>query len=169
MKIALIDFVEWDYTVQSVGQMPLGGSQSAACGLARCLAEMGQEVFLINHTKAAANLAGVNHVPMAEHYAQQASSLHLDALIVIQRPAGGKYLKAATGCATRLVLWLHDSAEEALVQPLREPLVRDAYDGFALVSDWQSRGHQVTFGVDRTRIALMPKCVSPPFLRLFAD
>ena len=169
MKIGLIDFVDWEYTVQSIRQVPLGGSQSAACGLARCLAELGQEVFLINHTKVAANLAGVHHVPMAEDYAQQVPSLHLDALIVIQRPANGKYLKAAMGAATRLVLWLQDAAEQPNVQVLREPLVRDAYDGFALVSHWQSRGHRETFGVDPARMALLRNCISPPFMGLFGE
>ena len=50
MRIAFVDLAAWDYTVDAPASVPLGGSQSALCYLAKELARLGHQVSLVNRT-----------------------------------------------------------------------------------------------------------------------
>jgi hypothetical protein len=64
MRIAFIDFINWDYNVASPSHMPLGGAQSTVCYLTQALAQQGHEVFLLNNTSKVGMLWGVMHFPL---------------------------------------------------------------------------------------------------------
>jgi glycosyltransferase involved in cell wall biosynthesis len=169
MKIALLDLARWDYNVSSVRQVPLGGSQSAACYLAECLAAAGQEVWVVNHTTAPGAYSGVNCLSWKTTGESHFRSLNLDVVVVLQRAGMGLKLRAALDPRTRLILWTGDTPNQAVVQPLTDPAERDVYDGIALVSQWQANQFQSRFSIEPSRIGVMPNGVSPAFAALFAD
>ena len=64
MRIAFIDFIEWDYSPETPYQGPLGGVQSAVCYLSECLAQNGHKVFLINNHPEMEVVRGVFVIPL---------------------------------------------------------------------------------------------------------
>jgi predicted O-linked N-acetylglucosamine transferase (SPINDLY family)/glycosyltransferase involved in cell wall biosynthesis len=169
MKIALIDFMDWDYTVASVRTSPLGGTQSAACYLCEELALGGHEVYLINRTNTPGDFLGVHHLFGPSLPADKLVELGLDALIVLQKPSLGTSLKQTLGDRTRLILWATDASDQVNVQPLYDPAQRAAYDGFALVSQWQSDQYAREFQIDPARSRVLLNAVAPVFANLFPD
>jgi protein O-GlcNAc transferase len=169
MKIALTDFMDWDYTVATPRTQPLGGTQSAACYLCEQLAQLGHEVYLINRTSTPGDYLGVHHLFGPTLPAIELVKLELDALIVLQKPSLGISLKQALGGRTRLILWATDASDQPNVQPMYDPAQRFAYDGFALVSKWQSDQYIREFQIDPSRSRILLNAVAPAFADLFQN
>jgi protein O-GlcNAc transferase len=169
MRIAFTDFTDADYTVATPLVQPLGGTQSAACYLCRRLAEMGHQIFLVNRTSTPGVFERVEHLKLVEDEPEQFAALNLDALVAIQQPLHGKYLKAAVGENVRLVLLAQDAAGEPLMEPLLDPIERDAFDGMAMVSDWQMAGHRRQYGIAPERMRVLRNAIGPSFENLFGD
>ena len=62
MKILGIDCCDWQYTVDSPYEMPMGGSQSAMCYLWKELALRGHEMTLANDLPDERWASGVKHI-----------------------------------------------------------------------------------------------------------
>jgi protein O-GlcNAc transferase len=169
MRIALLDFLKRDYTVQTSREAPLGGSPSAVSHLALEFAALGHATFLINFGSTSGNIRGVEHLSWNHFKIGQLGTLDLDAAIVIQAAGRGKDVKAALGRKGRLVLWGQDGTDQPTVWPLYEPGERDAYDGMAMVSRWQAEEYAREFSVDPSRIAVIGNAIAPVFAGLFSD
>ena len=59
MRIAFVDPILWDFTVDTPYERPLGGSHSAMCYLASELARGGHGVSLVNGASAPGAYRGV--------------------------------------------------------------------------------------------------------------
>ena len=64
MRIAFVDLAAWDYSINAPASVPLGGSQSALCYLAKELARLGHEVTLVNRTTLTGISDGVTYCPV---------------------------------------------------------------------------------------------------------
>src|SRR3954468_16840522 len=60
MNFVFLDFIRWDYDVQTPLARPLGGSQSALCYLATALARRGERVTTLTGTSKPRSIQGVN-------------------------------------------------------------------------------------------------------------
>lgn len=167
MKIAFADFIGWDYKVESVYHMVLGGSQSALCYLAEALTAQGNEVFLLNHTSVPGMSRGVMCLSLDTVPVQLVQSL--DALIVLNFAGQGIQLRPLLGNKTRLVLWTQHAHDQPGVQALQNPAERDIYDGIALVSDWQRDRYHQHLGIDLARTRVLRNAIGPSFCELFPD
>jgi tetratricopeptide (TPR) repeat protein/glycosyltransferase involved in cell wall biosynthesis len=165
MRIAFACFSPFPFLVDSAYESPLGGSESAVCYLAEALAAQGHDVFLLNASTMPALSRGVNCLPLTDAAVREI--LPLDALVVLTLAGKGQAFRALVGPETSLVLWIHLPHDQPAIQALQDPAEREAYDGFALVSDWQ-RGHFLRrFGLDSQRTAVLRNAVAPAFLDLF--
>lgn len=167
MRIAFVDLANWDYTIESAYQMPMGGSESAACYLAEAIAKQGHEVFLLNGTSVPGMSRGVMCLSLNTVPKQLLQSL--DALIVLKLAGQGQQIRHLIGDNTRLILWTGHADDQPAVQPLQNPIERGAYDGFALVSDWQCDRFHQHFGIDLTRIGVLRNAIAPFFCKLFPN
>ncbi len=167
MRIAFAEFLHWDYDVDSVDEIPLGGSQSAACHLARALARAGHEVTFISNTSRPGIHAGVRCLWWDQTSTLQIHSWNLDAMICILSPGRAVKVRTLLGPRPRLILWNHHSHTEDAISGLEEEYERDAYDGFAMVSEWQREGYQQRFGIESSRIAVLRNVMSPAFANFY--
>lgn len=167
MKIAFADFVDWEYKIESVYKMPLGGSQSALCYLASALAKQGHEVFLLNETAQPGMSGGVMCLPLKTAPDELLQSL--DALIVLNYAEEGMQLRSHIGNNTRLILWTQHAADRGAVQALQNAAERDVYDGFAFVSNWQRDSYLQNCNIDRKPKGVLRNAIAPSFCGLFPD
>lgn len=170
MRIAFADFCGLDFHAGSVDVMPMGGAQSAACHLARCLAGEGHEVFLASHASAPGRYDGVVCFSWLHNDpATLLRPLKLDVLICILAAGNGAPLRNILGSQTLLILWNQHAHDEAGVQALNDARERAAYNGFAMVSDWQSEQFHRRFGLDPCRMKVLRNAIAPAFANLFSE
>src|SRR5262245_41897431 len=105
MRIAFADFSGMDFHVASVDSRLLGGSQSAACYLARAMARQGQEVWFVSNTSQPGNHDGVNSLSWHTVRPIELRALGLDAFVCILAAGRGALFREILGADTRLVLW----------------------------------------------------------------
>jgi glycosyltransferase involved in cell wall biosynthesis len=169
MRIAFADFCNWDFHVQTVDSIPMGGSQSAACYLARSLAKQGHEVFLISSLSIPGVYDGVTCLSWAKTPLDYLASMQLDAFICILGAGVGRKFRGWLGSPTRLILWNHHAANQPGVRALRDPVEKDVYDGFAMVSQWQRDDFLQAFGIKPARTSVMRNAIPPAFVNQFAE
>lgn len=168
LRIAFADFCGWDFHAQSVDVLPMGGSQSAACHLARGMAREGHEIFLISSTSSPGRYDGVTCLSWAHTDAAALRALKLDVFVCILAAGNGVPLRQMLGPGTLLILWNQHAHDQAGVQALNDPREREAYDAFAMVSDWQKGQFHRCFGIDPRRMTVMRNAIAPAFTDLFS-
>ena len=161
MRIAFLDTLDYDYTIDSAYQRPLGGSSSAVCYLAEALTALGQDVFLLNKTTTPGRSRGVIVLPFAALSARLRQSL--DVLVVVNLAGQGTQLRQVLSPSTRLILWTGHAHDQPAMQPLSHAQERSAYDGFVLVSQWQRQQFQRCFDLDLSRTQVLRNAISPAF------
>ncbi|MBP0001052.1 MAG: glycosyltransferase [Cyanobacteria bacterium SID2] len=168
MRIAFIDFIDWDYQIETVYQKPMGGSQSAVCYLAERLVKRGLEVFLVNYTQTLQVSRGVTCIPVRSDEARRLMPT-VDVLVAIGNPGLGARVQPLLRPHTPMLLWTQHAPDQESVEDLYNPIVRDSYRGFALVSEWQKQQYIEAFGVDPKRVCITRNAISPVFGGLFSD
>jgi glycosyltransferase involved in cell wall biosynthesis len=169
MRIGFGDFSGWDFHAQTVDRQPMGGAQSAACYLARALAQRGHDVFLFSLTSTPGVFAGVNCLSWHSTPLSAIGPLQFDVFVCLLAAKNGELLRSSLGPGTRLVLWTQHSFDQPSVQGLNRVAERDAYDRFALVSDWQREEFLRRFRLDPARTHVRRNAVAPAFENLFPD
>lgn len=158
MKIAFVDLIEWDYNVETPYQRPLGGSQSALCYLSAQLAADGHEVALVNGVSKPGTFRGVACVGTT--VGQDPEFLNAYDFIIVLNSACGGVMRDA-GIKAPMVLWSQHAEDQPGVEELKQQAERDAWDAFALISDWQRDQYIASFGIDRERIGVLRNAISP--------
>lgn len=169
MRIAFFDSIPWNYNINSPWEVPLGGTQSAICYLAAALAESGQDVFLCNQTAQRVASRGVECIPLTEIFQGSTfSDLKLDAIIVSNSGQNGRVLRDLLGDKVRIILWTGHADDQPAINTLADSHFRDAYDGFAFVSQWQRLAYIEKYHLDESRCRILRNAMSPAFANLFA-
>ena len=169
MRIAFADFSGWDLHAQTVDLRPLGGSQSAACYLARALARQGHDVLMITSVETPGVYDGVDCRSWASLRGTNVRSLGVEVLVCLLASGMGVRAKQLFGPSTRVILWTQHAHDQPAVQGLKDEAERSAYDGFVMVSDWQREQFRRSFGLDQDRVVVHRNAVTPAFQSLFAE
>jgi len=169
VRIAFGDFSGWDFHVESVETMPLGGSQSAACYLSQALARRGHDVFLLTRTSAPGRYADVTCLSWPKMSPEILRELNLDVFVCMLGAGRGKMMRADLGSRTRIVFWTQHRIDQPSVEPLAEAAECDSYDAFAFVSEWQRDEFLLGFGLPRARTQVLGNAPAPAFVDLFPD
>ncbi len=161
MHIAFVDFINWDYTIDTAYQRPLGGSQSALCYLAEQLATRGHEVELINN----AAMPGVSHgvicLPLAK--ARPEVWQNFDAVVMLNAVKQGLAIRPLLRSDAKLIAWLQHADDQPAVRGLANAEFREAFDRFAFVSQWQRGRFEEVFGIPAERSHVMRNAIGPAF------
>jgi glycosyltransferase involved in cell wall biosynthesis len=166
VHLAFVDFVPWDYTIETAYSKPLGGSQSALCYLAEELARRGYEVQLINNTARPGARRGVVHLPLAKARGDVWKSF--DAVVLLNGIKPGVSIRPLLRPEARLVAWIQHADDQPAVQPLAREPVRSMFDGFALLSDWQRDRFLERFQLDPAKTHILRNAIGPAFRGLFS-
>jgi tetratricopeptide (TPR) repeat protein/glycosyltransferase involved in cell wall biosynthesis len=167
LRLAFACYSPLHFDIDSVYHQPLGGSESALCYLAEALAGRGHEVFLLNAGAAPGDSRGVHCLPLANATLDQLPPL--DAFVVLNCAGRAQALRSVLTPKTRLVLWSGHAHDQPAIQALHDPADRQAYDGFALVSEWQRREYVRHFGLAPERTAVLRNGIAPAFEGLFPE
>ncbi len=169
LSLAFIDPVDWVYDPDTPYRQPLGGSQSALCYLTAALVERGHRVILLKRRQTAAVIRGVLCCDLDDPPADLPGDL--DAAVVLNATAPHliEPLRPRLKPGAPAVLWTQLDHQREPTQPLHNPAIRDMFQRFALVSNWQSQCFQAAFGIDRARIGILRNAISPAFAGLFGD
>jgi glycosyltransferase involved in cell wall biosynthesis len=166
-NIAFLDAIGWDYDVSTPYQRPLGGSQSALAYLAVELARRQARVTLFSGTSAPREVMGVTCVS-TRGVPWTAFAQPFDAMVVLNGPADANLqLRPHLDPHTPLVLWTQHACDQPAMQPLARPEVRDAWDAFVCVSEWQRSTLIERFGLRPERTSILRNAISPAFEGLF--
>ena len=149
--------------------MPLGGSQSAACYLARALASQGHEIIFLTHTSTPGTHAGVACLSWARTPLSALPALKLDVFICVLGAGNGRLLREVMGPGVRLILWTQHRCDQWAVQSLAQAAERESYDAFAFVSEWQRTEFIAQFALPPHGTHILRNAVAPAFLELFTD
>lgn len=168
MRIAFADFSGWDFDVRSVEISPLGGSQSAACYLARVLAALGHDVSFLTSTSMPGTHYGVRGLSWATTPVDALRPMEFDAFVGVLAAGNGRLLREKLADKTRLLLWTQHRCDQPGVQSLGSAAERESYDAFAFVSEWQRAEFLTRFGISADRARVLRNGVTPAFLELFA-
>lgn len=167
-KIMFIDPLGWDYTPQTPREMPLGGSQSALCYLSEALASRGVKVTLITGTSAPGLVRGVVCVNGAQRPWDHIAGAELVVVLNECPPEMAVKLRASLSIDARLVLWTQHAHDEPAIAALRDAAMRDVWDYFAFVSEWQRDEYVRAFGLRPARCTVLRNAVAPTFAHMFA-
>ena len=165
LRIAFACYNPMDFRIDSVYERPLGGSESALCYLAEALGRRGHDVFLLNRIAKPEVSRGVHCLPLDGPVFRQIPAL--DTLIVNNMAGEGRKLRSLVGPRTGLVLWTGHAHDQPGVQALADQAEREAYDRFALVSDWQKEQFIKHFDLRPDRIHVLRYGIAPAFQNLF--
>jgi glycosyltransferase involved in cell wall biosynthesis len=165
LHIAFVDFVSWDYTIQTAYEKPLGGSQSALCYLAEELAARGHEVQLVNNTTQPGVSRGVACLPLSKATADVWK--RFDVVILLNSVKPGLSIRPMLNTSARLIGWIQHAHDQPAVQPLARAEVRGAFDNISLVSDWQREKFERSFSLDPPQVRVMRNAIAPAFRDLF--
>jgi glycosyltransferase involved in cell wall biosynthesis len=160
VRIAFLDTQELDYTAETPYRQPLGGSQSALCYLAAELVRLGHEVAVLNSTTLPGRYRDVQFFHLARVPADVLARFDF---VVVLNWAYGLQLRRELGIRAPLVLWLSYAADQPIVAPLAQPEQRDAWGGFAFVSDWQQERFIEQFGIPRNKVGVLRNAIAPAF------
>jgi glycosyltransferase involved in cell wall biosynthesis len=162
MRIAFIDYVNWDYDPDTARTRALGGTQSAVCNLVKELVQRGHSVALLNGVPKARQVAGVSCLPLYRLPESVFREANLDVVVVVNVAGKAKWLRRLLPPQTRLVLWVQHDIDQPRVAALADEV--EAYDHFALISEYQRGRYVQAFGLPMERIALMRNAASPHFI-----
>lgn len=168
MKIAFLDNIEWDYHVDSVQKIPLGGSQSSLCYLAVELANLGHQVFLFNSCSGLRSTLGVGGQPWSRLFTPGfLQELDLDFLIILNYAGWGQKLRQLLPSQTKLLLWTQHAIDQGAIDPLRDPQECQSYEYVIFVSEWQRRTYLESLKLHPQQTQIFRNCIAPPFQNLF--
>lgn len=165
MRLAFVDPGPLVYDLDSPGEIPLGGSESALCHLARALSESGHEVYFLKGNRPAHWSGRVRVLALEPRMVRDIRPL--DALVVLNAAGYGPLMRASLGQAALLVLWIHQAADQPVLKPLGGAEVRGSFDAFACVSRWQADLLVRVFGLEPARVGVMRNAVAPWFSERF--
>lgn len=166
MRLAFVDPGPLRYDLDSPGKIPLGGSESALCYLTSALSAAGHQVYFLKEGATAHWCQGVRCLPLTPHMLREICPV--EAVVVLNVAGVGAGIRETIGPRVPLVLWNQQAPDQPDLQPLKHPAVRNAYTGFACVSEWQARVSTPVFGWDPRRIGIQRNAVAPWFLNLFS-
>ena len=164
MRIGFLDNIEWNYQVDSVKHIPLGGSQSSLCYLAAALATQQHQVFLFNSCTNPAISLGVQCQPWGNLFV---SPPELDVLIILNYAGWGQKLRRILHPKTKLILWTQHAVDQPAIASLQDSAECQSYDYFVFVSEWQRQTYLAALEIHPRSTKLLRNCIAPAFENLF--
>tara|TARA_Y100001968_G_scaffold267948_1_gene258111 strand:- start:279 stop:818 length:540 start_codon:yes stop_codon:yes gene_type:complete len=168
MKIVFLDPIDWDYNPETPYQRPLGGTQSALCYLSTALSNLGHEVYVINNISNSKVIKGVHclNLKSDDKYLKDIINSS-DIFIIIANPSLVKGFKTILSSNVKIFLWCQHSYNQPVLESLYSNDIKQLWDGYIFVSNWQRDKFCSVFGLDKGKTFILRNAISPLFYNLF--
>jgi glycosyltransferase involved in cell wall biosynthesis len=139
------------------------------CYLAVELARLGHAVTTLTGTASEAEVLGVRCLP--ESVAGEAffAAQSFDVVVILNGPATRSDLRLRLPAHTQLVLWTGHNVDQAAMQALAKPTVRDLWDRIVCVSSWHRTMVLEAFDADPAKVVVLRNAIAPAFENLFSS
>ncbi len=156
MKILFIDLMGLAYDTQTPFKSPMGGTQSAVSYLSKELAALGNEVTVINGVPEPRMTDGVQFTSLPCPTDVMNS---FDVIVLVAAAIGDKIRQL--GVTRPMILWCHHASDQAAVHALMTPNEKAAFQGYAMVSQWQALGYMQLYSLPGEQIRVLRNAASP--------
>jgi tetratricopeptide (TPR) repeat protein len=167
MKLAIFD-TNWEYSLNTPYDQPLGGTQSAICYFLEEMASRGHQTYLFN--KMSTNetvkiIRGVTHVNVAFWYNYiKLNNMVFDIIIVSCIPSELIQLKNQLNEPTTMFgLWTGHDIDQAASKLFNDKKMVDFVDLFIFVSDWQRLRYVDKYGIPYIKTLILRNGIGKPF------
>ena len=156
MKVLIIDLMGLAYDTTTPFKSPMGGTQSAVSYLSKELAELGNQVMVINGVPEPRETDGVQFtcLPCPTDVLNS-----YDVIILVAAAIGQTFRQL--GVTRPIILWCHHAPDQSAVQALTSPEERACFQGYAMVSHWQAMGYISAFGLPAQDVRILRNAASP--------
>jgi len=170
MKILFINLSAIKFTVASPYHIPLGGSESCLCYLAREMALNHHDVTFVAHLpeNSASPIMGINHFPLEIIREPSFFSSHsFEAILVCNAPAICPILKALSPLSC-ILLWNHILPEQPSMKDLGTVDILSSLDAIVYVSAWQKKETERRLNINK-RSFVIGNGLTPAFENMFSS
>lgn len=164
MKIGIFDS-QWEYTLDTPYNSPLGGTQSAICYFVEEMKLRGHDIYLFNKSKNIEIIRSVPHVP-AQLYLPfiNQNQLKFDLIIVSCLAQEILELKLTLNNPTTLYcLWTGHDIDQNPSKLLKDDKLKDAIDLYIFVSEWQRKRYVETYNIKYQKTIILRNGIGKPF------
>lgn len=168
MIIGLFD-LQWNYTLNTPYEEPLGGTQSAICYFLEEMAKNGHIVYLINNIKHVLNIRGVIHIPSSQYLDYiRINKLMFDVVIVSclaneLLDIKNKLLILNKNIGTLYCLWTGHDIDQPASLMLKDETMKDMVDLYIFVSEWQRTRYVKEYNISYFKTIIMRNGIGKPF------
>jgi glycosyltransferase involved in cell wall biosynthesis len=136
-RVVFLDRFAGGFCLDTGARSPLGGAQSALCGLAAQLAGLGHDVFVLNRRHDVVDRGGVVFMPLSDDPWSDCRALAPDVCVFNDIADRGHEARRALA-STPLILWRHTAPHfEGADSVFRSPFRDFPFDSVVFVSHWQ--------------------------------
>jgi predicted O-linked N-acetylglucosamine transferase (SPINDLY family) len=164
MIIGIFDS-NWNYTLNTPYNEPLGGTQSAISFFLEQMSLRGHQTYLFNKIDQITNIRNVIHVPVDSYYNYiQNNNLTFDLILVSCIPHELATIKITLpNNKTLYGLWTgHDVDQEASKQ-FEHNKLKDLIDIFVFVSEWQKNRYLIEYKIDESKCMILRNGIAKTF------
>jgi len=164
MKIAIFD-TNWNYTLDTPYNEPLGGTQSSICYFLEEMCIQNNDVYLFNNISENQIIRGVKHI-QAKQYQEfiNINKLEFDIIIVSCIPQELFKIKSSiNNNNTMYCLWTGHDIDQNASKILKDDKAKDMIDLFIFVSEWQRSRYMIKYNINYKKTLIMNNGIGKPF------
>ena len=168
MKIAIFD-TNWNYTLDTPYNEPLGGTQSSICYFLEEMCIQNNDVYLFNNISENQIIRGVKHI-QAKQYQEfiNINKLEFDIIIVSCIPQELFKIKSSiNNNNTMYCLWTGHDIDQNASKILKDDKAKDMIDLFIFVSEWQRSRYTIKYNINYKKTLIMNNGIGKPFEKYF--
>ncbi|MEI7990646.1 MAG: glycosyltransferase family 4 protein, partial [Chloroflexota bacterium] len=170
MKICFLHPGGMLFNMDTPFQQALGGTESALVYLAIQIAELGHQVTLLSNTAQSGFLRGVTNLNYKQN--TNAAFFHresFDLVVVINACRMSNDFKSILPAHSKLAVWITLDADQPPVQPLLQSTIRNEWDFFILISEYQRARFVNYLHLPLEKCVILRNAISPNFENLFSS
>ena len=162
MRIAFLDSYQLPYAVDQVDEVPLGGTHTVLCLLARTLADRGHEVTLVGYNVPDdERRGGVRHLRAMRVI--EGEPLAADVAVVVNGAYARANLRRLVRPSVPVILWMQNDSGSSSARYLADPDERAELAHTVFVSRWQADAFTGAFDLAPDRLSVIPNALAPVF------
>ncbi|BBK45416.1 hypothetical protein STVA_54360 [Allostella vacuolata] len=162
MRILFLDSYPVPYAVDQVDELPMGGTHTVLCLLARGLADRGHAVTLVGTSiPDGETRAGVRHLRAGRWLAEGGPAP--DVAVIVNGAYPCRSARRLVPSDVPIILWMQNDSRSASACHLAEPAEREDLAHTVFVSRWQAAEFERAFAMPSARTSVIPNALAPVF------
>jgi glycosyltransferase involved in cell wall biosynthesis len=172
MKIGFI--FPTQFSILTVLQKPLGGSESAVSFLATELSKLGHDIYLFSFCGPSIEVMGIKNLNFSinnseVNFPSELFEEDFDYLIIKNGlPELGRILRSSLKSSVKIIFWTGHAFDQPAIQDLEIKENVDSFSKIVCVSNWQKNTFMKKFSIKEEKITVIRNAISPFFENLYS-